>query len=156
MKPVQRLPKHHQWHTMPTLMITYCGYAQGKMSVNGGSMIFGLASLVICVAIGRGHSWMQYCLALEAKERATGSLPHSEMEQQQRINELWFCKSGNSKAIRSLWDIIRVFGAVIGKRDSDTLAAPSSKSAQQSVNDFWPVIQGNHGAIRSSLSIYDD
>jgi len=94
------------------------------MSVNGASMIFGLASLVICVAIGSGHSLMWYWLAFYAKEGATRSLPHCECKHQQCINEFWFCKLGISEAIWSLLCIIKVLAAFIGERDRATFPAP--------------------------------
>jgi len=58
MKTIQRQPKHNEWYTMPNEMRAYCQYARGKMMVNGGSTLFGLACWVIWVAIGRRHSYI--------------------------------------------------------------------------------------------------
>jgi hypothetical protein len=45
-------------------MVPYCEYAQGKMSVNGASAMFGGASSLLCMAIGRSDSLMTYRLPL--------------------------------------------------------------------------------------------
>jgi hypothetical protein len=59
------------------------------MSIIGASMVVGLASWVISVAIGCSQSYIRYRLGFYAKERAlwTQSLyPH---EHHQSINKFW-------------------------------------------------------------------
>jgi len=41
------LPKKCERYTMPSQIIAYCGYACGKMSINGASTILSLVSQVI-------------------------------------------------------------------------------------------------------------
>jgi len=71
----------------------YCAKQQGHshchilgMSVNGASMIFRFASLVIHVPIGCRHPCIKYWQPLLAKTSATCSRPHPENERQRSVN----------------------------------------------------------------------
>ena len=68
---------------------------------------------------------MRYWLALSAKQQASCSVPNSEIERQWSVDDFLSGESGKSKAIRSFQYIIKVLAAFIGKKDSDTLRAPS-------------------------------
>jgi hypothetical protein len=53
MNSTEQLPQDHYGYIMAKWMVSYYGYIHGKMSVNGASTMFGLASWLLCVAIGR-------------------------------------------------------------------------------------------------------
>jgi len=65
------------------------------MSVNGVSMMFGFASLVIYVPIGCRYSFINNWQPLLAKTTATCSLLHPENECQWSINSICCCILGN-------------------------------------------------------------
>jgi len=90
-------------------------------------MIFGIASSVLCVAIGCSHSLMRYRQTLSAKDQPTPCQPDSGIEPQMSVTDLRSCKSGNSNAIWSFLYTLKVLTAFIGNQDSDTLGAPSRK-----------------------------
>jgi len=58
-----------------------------KIGINGGSTMFGRASRLMCLAIGRRHSLMTNVLPVYGKEKVTHSLPDLENDRQQSINK---------------------------------------------------------------------
>jgi len=93
---------------------------------------------------------MRYWLASMAKDRPTHSLPHSGIERQRSINNVWSCKSGNSKAIWSFLSIIKVLAAFIGNKDSDTLHATTWKWASTDRQQF---LGFHHGQSTGDVSV---
>jgi len=123
-------------------MITDLGYAYGKMSVNRAWTMIGRASLEIWVAIDCGYWKIQNRLVLLAKEWDTHTLPHFELERQQKDNDFWSCLSGNSQAICWFLNIIKVLAAFIGRKARDTLSAPAWEWGSM---ECWQVITVHPG-----------
>jgi len=67
---------------------------------------------------------MRHWLGIKAIERASRSMPHSEIESERSRKDIWSCKLGRSKAIWLFISIINVLAAFIGKYDGNTLRAP--------------------------------
>jgi len=73
-----------------------------KMSVNGASTIFGVASCVSYVPIGCRPPFMRYWQPLQAKTTATCCLQHPENERHRSVNSFRTCIFRN-------WGIARIF-----------------------------------------------
>jgi len=97
------------------------------MSINVGSTIFRPVSQVIKMWITRCYLYSSYCPSLSAKENALLSLPHHHYERQQIVNDFLPCKSGYYHGNWSSSSIIILLTLFPGKRESDTLPAPSSQ-----------------------------
>jgi len=71
----------------------------------------------------------------KSKEKVTRSIPHSEIERQQSVNDCLSCMSGNWCVIWSLLYISIVLAAFVRQRESDMLPARSWK--WESVECQW-------------------
>jgi len=65
------------------------------MSINGVSMIIGLASGLIYVSQCGNNSYTMLWQPFQLIQRMTHTLPHHETERQWSVNNIWFCILGN-------------------------------------------------------------
>ena len=86
-----------------------------RMSVNGASTIFSLASWVIYVPIGCRHPFIKYWQPLLPKTTATCSLPHPEIQRQRRVNRFRCCIFGIQGIVLIFAFITEVLTTLIGK-----------------------------------------
>jgi len=110
-------------------LLQHAAYLCLKMSVNGASMISGYASWVIRMPIGCRQSYRNYWPPLNVNQIVIPFLPHLGNERQRSMNDCWLCILANLGGDRLQSVINEVVATFIGKRESQMLAAASSKSA---------------------------
>jgi len=98
-----------------------------RMSVNGASTIFSLASWIIYVLIGCRYPFIRQWLPLLGKTTATCSLPHPENERQRSVNNSLLWILGNLVSDWLQTSIYQIFAAFTDKNNSDMLPAASWK-----------------------------
>jgi len=113
-----------------------------QRSVNGASIIFGIASWLIRQPVSCGQSWRNCWPPLSEKPIAIPSLPHFENKRQWSVNDCWCCILGNLGGNRLQTVINEVLAVFIVKWDSDMLPAPASKWA--STERHW-LLALHHG-----------
>jgi len=86
-----------------------------RMSVNGPSTMFSLASWVIYLRIGCRHRLMRYWQPLGAKTPATFSLPHPDNQHHGSVNSTSSCIFYTQGILWIFTHIIRLLTTGIGK-----------------------------------------
>jgi len=132
----------------------YLRYPIMTISVNRASTIFDLGRQVIKMSFSSSQVEYRYCQPLLAKEEGARSLPHSENERQQSVNDFLSCKSGNWKLICSLLRITDLLEAVLVKKGCDTVTSPFWKVCypimKMSVNEVSTICGLAHWVIMAS------
>jgi hypothetical protein len=96
-----------------------------KMSVNGASTIFSLASRLSYVPIGVRHPFIRYWQPLLANTTLTCSLQHPEIERQRSVNNFQLCILSKLCSDWCQTSIYEILAAFTGKNNSDMLPAAS-------------------------------
>jgi len=81
------------------------------MTVNGASTIVSLVSQVIEKSLVLCYAQAMYWLPLQAKRKATRSLPDHENERQRSVNDFWPCRMVNQSA---RWPLMSIYGVLPG------------------------------------------
>jgi len=119
-----------------------------KIRINKVSKIIGFAFCIFEVAIGCSHPLMMYWTPLDAKTKATCSLPHPENERQQSINNFWSCIVCNLSvacAINSYMKEWRIFQA---KPWWSSMLPHHENVHQWNAHNFWSCILANQGSVQ--------
>jgi len=151
MNLTEQLPQDHYWYTLPKWMVPDCGYACGKMSINGVSTMSGLASLWLCMAIGRRDSAMIYRLHLYAKQKAMRWMLESETERQQSVHNFRSRQSGNWSATQQFSCVLTVLVTFICQKQCYTLPACAWKSAPMERQQFLALY---HGYSKRDVAVF--
>ena len=97
------------------------------MSVNGASIILGIASWVTYLAIGCKHTWMTYWPPLAVKPIVTHSLPYPENERQWNLNDFWCCILASLSVALWQWFVYEGMAAFSTETVHDIFVTPSCK-----------------------------
>jgi len=102
---ISRLSWHTQQQHAPCPIL--------KLSLNGASTIFSLASLVIDVSLCNNNAYTMSWRPVQPKHCTISLLPHLEHQRQQSLNNFWFCILGNQGIARILELITEPLTAVV-------------------------------------------